>query len=102
MEAHRVHEEFTACRNRAILTFAPETGSEEKADLKVSLVHSVFGVASESHQTKISDLVGSITTTEADLEAATAIRANEQVDFAKSEQKVFDVFDTLMKAMRRR
>ena len=102
MKAHRVYEEFTACRNRAILTFSLETGKEEKADLKVSLEHSVFGVASESHQTKISDLVGSITTTKADLEAATAILANEQVDFGKSEQEFFDVFDTLMKAMRRR
>ena len=94
LEAHRVHKEFTAwCKTQSSdLTLAVETGSKEKADLVTSLV--LFG-------TKISGLDGSIATTKADLKAATAFRAKEQVDFARSEQELLDVIDILAKAMRR-
>ena len=83
MEAHRVHEEFTAwCKTQSSdLTLAVETGSKEKADLEASLVQ--LGATSESLQTKMSDLAGGIATTEADLKDATAIRAKEQVDSRK-------------------
>ena len=83
LEAHRVHEEFTAWCNTqsSALTFAVETGSKEKADLEASLVQ--LGATSESLQTKMSDLADSIATTEDDLKDATAIRAKEQVDSRK-------------------
>ena len=58
-----------------------ETGSKEKVDLEACLVQ--LGPPSESLQTKISDLAGSTATTEADLKAAIAIRAKEQVDSRK-------------------
>ena len=77
------------------LTFAVETGSKEKADLVTSLAQW------EPPASPSSDLDGSIATTEVDPEAATAVRVEEQVDFAKSERELLDVFDTLAKAMRR-
>ena len=80
LEAHRVHEEFTAwCKTQSSdLTFAVETGSKEKADLEASLVQ--LGATSESLQTKMSDLAGCTATTEADLKDATAVCSKEQVD----------------------
>ena len=99
LEAHRVHEEFTAwCKTQSSdFTFAVETGGKEKADLEASLVQ--LGATSETLQTKISDLAGSVGTTEADLKAATAIRAKEHADFEKSEQELLDVIDTLARAI---
>ena len=79
------------------LTFGVETGSKEKADLEASLVQ--LGATSETLQTKIRDLAGSTTITEADLRAATAIRAKEHADFEKSEQELLDVIDTLARAI---
>jgi len=99
VEAHRVHEEFTAwCKTQSSdLTFAVQTGQKEKADLEANLVQ--LGASSESLQTKIDDLAGSAATAEAELTAATAIRAKEHADFQKSEKELLDVIDTLGRAI---
>ena len=99
LEAHRVHEEFTAwCKVQpSDLTFGVETGSKEKADLEASLVQ--LGVTSETLQIKISDLAGNFATAEAVLKATTAFRAKEHADFEKSEQELLDVIDTLARAI---
>ena len=99
VEAHKVHEEFTAwCKTQSSdLTFAVQTGQKEKADLEANLVK--LGASSESHQAKIADLAGSAATTEADLKAATAIRAKEHADFEQSEKELLDVIDTLGRAI---
>ena len=99
LEAHRVHEEFTAwCKTQSSdLTLGVETGSKEEADLEASLVQ--LGATSETLQTKISDLAESTATTEADLKTTTTIRAKEHADFEKSEQELLDVIDTLARAI---
>ena len=79
------------------LTFAVQTGQKEKADLEANLVK--LGASSESHQAKIADLAGSAATTEAELKAATAIRAKEHADFEQSEKELLDVIDTLERAI---
>ena len=99
LEAHRVHQEFTLwCKTQSSeLAFAVETGSKDKADLEASLVQ--LGATSEILQTKVSDLAGSTATTEADLNAATVIRAKEHADFEESEQELLDIIGILARAI---
>ena len=82
VEAHRVHEEFAAwCKTQS-------------SDLAFAA-----WASSESLQTKIDDLAGSAATTEADMKAAAAIRAKEHADFEKSQKELFDVIDTMGRAI---
>merc|ERR1719421_2556822 len=53
----------------------------------------------ESLATKIEELAASIATDEADLKAATEIRAKEQADFAKEEADLVDIINTLQRAI---
>ena len=62
VEAHNVHEEFTAwCNTQSSdLTFYVKTGQNEKADLEANLVQ--LGASSETLQTKVDDLARSAAT----------------------------------------
>eukprot|EP00928_Gymnodinium_smaydae_P061058 TRINITY_DN4510_c0_g1_i3.p1 TRINITY_DN4510_c0_g1~~TRINITY_DN4510_c0_g1_i3.p1 ORF type:complete len:716 (+),score=160.32 TRINITY_DN4510_c0_g1_i3:58-2205(+) len=67
---------------------------KEKLEAKISELSGNI----ESSESKIADLASSIATATTDLKSATAIRKKEESDFAKSEQELLEVVDTLGRA----
>merc|ERR1719384_1316038 len=84
--AHVIYVEFAEmCEERSKnLQFEIKTGKGEIAELKATIDEET--ALAESLDTKVEELTASIATDEADLEAATKIRAKENADFLAEER----------------
>merc|ERR1711997_571786 len=69
----------------------------EIADLKATIAEET--ATTESLTTKVEELTASIATDEADLDAATKIRARESADFVAEEKELSEVIDSLQRAI---
>merc|ERR1711953_1525418 len=86
------------CEERsASLQFEIKTGEGEVADLKATISEET--AIAESLDTKVEELTASIAADEADLEAATKIRAKESADFLAEEKELSEVIDSLQRAI---
>merc|ERR1719458_492471 len=97
--AHAIYVEFAEmCEERsANLQFEIKTGQGEVADLKATISEETAIAA--SLDTKVEELTASIATDEADLKAATRIRAKESADFIAEEKELSEVIDALQRAI---
>lgn len=98
-EATKVYEEFAKlCEDRSKdLGFELKTGKSEKATLEASIAKATASMG--SHSTKIEELTASIAQDEADLKAATEIRAKERAAFTNQEKELVEVTDMLERAV---
>lgn len=98
-EAQRVYSEFAEwCDDRSKnLGFEIKTGKAQVADLTATIEKETADIS--AHGTQIDELASSIATDEADLKAATEIRAKEQSEFSKEEAEMVEVSDTLDRAI---
>jgi len=94
----KLFEEFSAwCEDTSkTLEYEIKTGKGDEADLTASIDKETSVSAALS--SKIEDLSGSIATGEADLKAATTIRAKESQDFAAEEKELVEVIGMLERA----
>jgi len=97
--AHAIYAEFAEmCEERSKnLQFEIKTGKGEIAELKATIAEET--ALAESLDTKVEELTASIATDEADLEAATKIRAKESADFMAEEKELSEVIDALQRAI---
>merc|ERR1719192_1960011 len=97
--AHAIYVEFAEmCEERSKnLQFEIKTGNGEVAELKAAIDEETALAA--SLDTKVEELTASIATDEADLEAATKIRAKENTDFMAEEKELSEVIDALQRAI---
>jgi len=97
--AHALYAEFAEmCEERSKnLQFEIKTGKGEIADLKAVIDEET--ATAESLTTKVEELTASIATDEADLDAATKIRAKESADFVAEEKELSEVIDALQRAI---
>merc|ERR1712129_252019 len=97
--AHAIYAEFAEmCEERSKnLQFEIKTGKGEIADLKAVIDEET--ATTESLTTKVEELTASIATDEADLDAATKIRAKESADFLAEEKELSEVIDSLQRAI---
>merc|ERR1719479_849410 len=97
--AHAIYTEFAEmCEERSKnLQFEIKTGNGEVADLKAAIDEETALAA--SLDTKVEELTASIATDEADLDAATKIRAKENADFMAEEKELSEVIDSLQRAI---
>merc|ERR1719297_280291 len=97
--AHAVYAEFAEmCEERSKdLQFEIKTGKGEVADLKAAIDEET--AMAESLDTKVEELTASISADEADLAAATKIRAKESADFVAEEKELSEVIDALQRAI---
>jgi len=101
-EGEAAQKEFTEysewCEDRsANVAFEIKTGKSQIADLKATIEKEV--ATASSLETKIEELSASIATDEADLKAATEIRAKENSDFKAEEKELVEVVDMLGRAI---
>merc|ERR1719322_2149874 len=86
------------CEERsANLQFEIKTGNGEVAELKAAIDEETAIAA--SLDTRVEELTASIATDEADLKAATKIRAKENADFMAEEKELTEVIDSLQRAI---
>jgi len=99
VDAQKVYDEFAEfCEDKSKdLMFDIKTGKNTVAELKATIAEETSLI--ESLDAKISDLAASIGTDEADLKAATEIRAKEAADFAVAEKDLLEIIDTLSRAI---
>jgi len=97
--AHAIYAEFAEmCEERSkTLQFEIKTGKGEITDLKATIDEET--ALAESLDTKVEELTASIATDEADLDAATKIRAKESADFIAEEKELSEVIDALQRAI---
>jgi len=97
-ESHSVFSKFSEwCEDEARqLGFQIKTSQGEIADLKATIEKEASNIA--AYETKIEELAAELALDEADLKAATEIRAKEQSDFAAEEKELVEVVDTLKRA----
>merc|ERR1719433_2319160 len=97
--AHKVFSEFAEwCEDRSKdLHFAIDTGKSEVASLKATIAEEV--ALTGALNAKVEKLSGEIATDEADLKAATEIRAIENAAFVAEERELSEVVDTLNRAI---
>merc|ERR1719272_549007 len=79
------------------LGFEIKTGKANSADLMATIEKETSNV--EAQSTKIDELASSVASAEADLKAATDIRASEQADFEAEEKELTTVIDMLGRAI---
>jgi hypothetical protein len=98
-EAHKAYAEFTEwCDDRSRNTgFEIKTGKAEVEDLQAAIEKADSRISALG--TKIEELSGDIAKDQADLKAATAIRAEESADFAAEEKETKEVIGTLERAI---
>jgi len=98
-EAHKVYEEFAEfCEERSKqLQFDIKTSKAQSAELQASIVRET--AFSSSLTAKIEELSSSIASDEADLKAATGLRAKEASGFAAEEKELTEVIDLLTRAI---
>jgi len=96
--AQKVYAEFAEmCDDRSKeIGFEIKTGKAEVAELEATIQKEMANT--DALATRIEELAGSIATDDADLKAATEIRAKEQSAFAKEEADLVEVIDTLERA----
>merc|ERR1719262_1415467 len=97
--AQKVYEEFSEwCEERSkTLSFEIKTGKGEAASLKATIDEET--ALSASLTTKIEELTSALNTDEADLKAATEIRAKEEAVFVAEEKDLSNIIDTLPRAI---
>merc|ERR1719313_2652758 len=97
--AQKVYEEFSEmCDDRSKeIGFEIKTGEAEVAELEAAIQKETANI--DALATRMEDLGASIATDEADLKAATEIRAKEHADFTKEEAELVEVIDTLERAI---
>jgi len=96
--AHGIYAEFAEmCEERSKnLQFEIKTGKGEISGLKATINEEM--ALAESLDTKVEELTASIATDEADLEAATKIRAKERADIKAEENEQSEVIDAIQRA----
>jgi len=97
--AHATYTEFAEmCEERSKnLQFEIKTQKAEVAELKATIDEET--ALGASLDTKVGELSESIATDEADLKAATEIRAKESADFLAEEKELSEVIDALQRAI---
>jgi len=97
--AQKTYDEFSEwCEDRSKnIGFEIKTAKAEIEDLSATIEKEASTASALS--TKIEELSSSIATDEADLKAATKIRAEEAADFAAEEKETKDVIGTLERAI---
>jgi len=97
--ATKMYDEFAEwCEDKSKeLGFEIKTGQGEVDQLKAEIVELTATI--DECSTKIETLTGEIAVDEADLKAATDIRAKEQAAFAAEEKELVEVVDTLERAI---
>merc|ERR1719405_432111 len=98
-DAQKVYDEFAEfCEDRSReVGFEIKTGKQEKKDLEAAIAKEA--ATAESLNAKIEELSSAISVDEADLKAATEIRAKEKSAFDAEEKELMDVIDTLQRAI---
>jgi len=98
-DAQKVYDEFSEfCEDRSReLGFEIKTGKADKKDLEAAIANEQ--ATAESLNAKIEELSSAIAVDEADLKAATEIRAKENAAFVAEEKELADVIDTLARAI---
>jgi len=98
-EAQKAYDEFTEwCEDRSKnVAFEIKTGKSEVEDLAATIEKETASISALG--TQIEELSGSIAKDEADLKAATAIRAEEKADFDAEEKESKDIINTLERAV---
>merc|ERR1711871_1313512 len=96
--AKKLFEEFSEwCEDTSkTLEYEIKTGEGDAEDLKAAIDKETS--TSLALNSKIEELSGSIQTGEADLKAATVIRAKEASDFAAEEKELVEVISMLERA----
>jgi len=96
--AQKMYDEYSEwCEDRSDkLGFEIKTGKAQKAELEAVIEEET--ATSSALESKIEDLSNDIKTDEADLEAATKIRAKENVDFKAEEKELLEVLSMLERA----
>jgi cell division protein FtsL len=96
--SHKVFAEFSEwCEDQAReLGFSIKTAQGEIASLKATIEKEASNI--EGYNTKIEELAAELALDEADLKAATEIRAKEEADFSAEEKELMEVIDTLARA----
>merc|ERR1719163_677156 len=98
-ESHKIYAEFSEwCEDRSKeVGFEIKTGKAQVAELTATIDQQSALIGSLN--AKIEELAANIATDEADLKAATGIRAKEAADFAAEEKELSEVIDTLGRAI---
>ena len=98
-ETQKTYEEFSEwCEERSKeVMFEIKTGKNEVEGLKATIEKE--GANIQTQTSTIEDLAGEIATDEADLAAATKIRAKENADFVANEKDLVETIDTLERAI---
>jgi hypothetical protein len=98
-EAQKAYDEYAEwCEDTSKnVAYDIKTGQSNVVQLKATIAEETASAAALT--AKVEDLAGSIATDEADLKAATEIRAKEQSDFAAEEKELVEVVDTLSRAV---
>jgi len=96
--SHSVFAKFSEwCEDEAReLGFQIKTSQGEITDLKATIEKESSSIM--AYETKIEELAAELALDEADLKAATEIRAREQSDFAAEEKELVEVIDTIRRA----
>merc|ERR1719428_1449678 len=94
-----MYDEFAEwCEDKSKeIGFEIKTGQGEVEQLQAEIVE--LSATIDECSTKIETLTGEIAVDEADLKAATDIRAKEQAAFAAEEKELVEVVDTLERAI---
>merc|ERR1719446_2035741 len=97
--ATKMYDEFAEwCEDKSKeLGFEIKTGQGEVEQLQAEIVELTATI--DECSTKVETLTGEIAVDEADLKAATDIRAKEQAAFAAEEKELVEVVDTLERAI---
>lgn len=97
--AQKAYTEFAEwCEDQSKeLRFEIKTAKEEAEDLKATIEKAASDMQTED--AKIEELSGTISVDESDLKAATAIRKQEQSEFAAMEKELMDTTDALSRAI---
>merc|ERR1719305_744732 len=98
-DSQKVYEEFSEwCEDSAKdLQFEIKTGKAQVAELTATINEETATI--EALTTKIDELAASIATDNADLKAATEIRAKEAAEFSAEEKELVEVIDMLERAI---
>jgi len=98
-DAQKVYDEFTEwCEDRSKnVQFEIKTGKSDVEALSADIEKETSQITALS--TQIEELSGSIAKDDADLKAATSIRAEESADFAAEEKESKDIISTLERAI---
>merc|ERR1719454_556167 len=98
-DAQKVYDEFAEfCEDRSKeVGFEIKTGKSNKKDLEATIADEK--AKAESLNAKIEELSSAIAVDEADLKAATEIRAKENAAFVAEEKELVDVIGTLERAI---